>query len=202
MCTEENRSNLLCGICIISFLVGLGVTLIILGETLDIIDLVILGCIFLIFGTFVSTCIIVMIVRPLYNSRKIGYSTEDLRDVHLLRKQSAFSQHQGSIYIRDMYAGSDDRQTLSSVLVEVKSRPVTTESKRSDMFLVKNSRPSSICSSNSSFVTALDHNRDSLISENERVKSSDEEKIERNTPTEKSKLKVVFDEKNNHVTKF
>jgi hypothetical protein len=84
----------------------------------------------------------------------------------------------------------------------VKSRPVTTESKRSDMFLVKNSRPSSICSSNSSFVTALDHNRDSLISENERVKSSDEEKIERNTPTEKSKLKVVFDEKNNHVTKF
>ncbi|XP_063444250.1 uncharacterized protein LOC134724871 [Mytilus trossulus] len=200
MCNDENRSNVLCGICIIIILLGLGITLIILGGTLDIIDLIILGGIFLGFGAILSSCIIVLIVRPLYNNRKIGYSATDLKQNGINRQESAaFSQHGGSVLIHDAYAGSADRQTVSSVMLVM--RPGTTDSRRSDMFQAR-TRQHSGASSQASFVTAPDQNRDSLVSVDvEKAKSSDDE-ISTEAASKTMKHKVAFEEENSYVTEF
>lgn len=188
-----NRSNLLCGICIITFLLGLGVTLIILGETLDIIDSTILGAIFLVFGAFVSSCIIAMIVRPLYHKRRIGYSSSDLRPDSLVRQESKpFSEHGGSIYIHDSYAAGADRpKTVSSVHVDI----IAAE-KRSGLFSAKSGNQS-LSSSQASFMTALDSKRNSVLSEDDRSKSVEE----LNSSTEKINHKVSFED-NAQDTKF
>lgn len=174
--------------------------MIILGETLDIIDSTILGSIFLGFGAILSSCIIVLIVRPLYNKRKIGYSSTDLKQNGINRQESAaFSQHGGSVLIHDAYAGSSDRQTISSVMIDM--RPGTTDSRRSNMFQAR-SRQNSGASSQASFVTAPDRNRDSLVSvDGERTKSSDEN-ISLESTSKKMKHKVAFEKEDSYVTEF
>lgn len=167
--------------------------MIILGETLDIVDSTILGAIFLVFGAFVSSCIIVMIVRPLYHKRRIGYSSSDLRSEHLTRQESKpFSEHGGSVIIHDHYAAGAERpKTVSSVHVDI----IAAE-KRSGLFSSKLSNPS-LSGSQSSFMTAPEGNRNSLVSDDDRAKSIENvnESIERLN----SRVSFATD---SHSTKF
>lgn len=129
--TPLNKSNLLSGILLILFVLGIGVTLLFIGVFEDIEDFIILGTLFLVFSILVFGCVFFTVLRPYCRSGKVAddehaksYSHEN---IGFSRSEQDFKSTAAS-FERIKIDNDDDCESVSgqrrseSVIVDLKSR--------------------------------------------------------------------------------
>ncbi|XP_061182439.1 uncharacterized protein LOC133190767 [Saccostrea echinata] len=129
--TPLNKWNLLSGVLLTLFVLGIGVTFLFIGIFEDIEDLVILGSIFLVFTIFVGICVFSTVIRPYIKSGRVededfirSYSHENVgfsrSDNDLKSTVASFERIQIGNEQDD--ESIDGHRRAESVIVDVKSR--------------------------------------------------------------------------------